>query len=338
MMCSCQQAEELMDAGQAEPTTRAFSTLNPKLVVYVETNDVNPLNAGDYYLGAVSANNPLVSIVELFASNIHKENFVKPDGTTEVRPTLYLNDKLTHVLEPEASAPTTTGYHKYVKGLQDKGIKVLLTVLGDWQGIGVANMTDTQADQFAAILCHVVTKYGLDGIGFDDEYSDYTSTNSTSYSRIITKLRDCLPAGKLISVFDWGYTNTISNTAGQKVDYGYPGNFSAYTFETSWGISGLTKAKWSPMALNLGNSYSSGQLDYIFSNAEKAAAQGYGAMMCFNLRPTSNRSPLPVFEAIAEGAYANPTVTIASGGGNRTQDWTFKTGGFTITYDDAIAQ
>ena len=74
------------------------------------------------------------------------------------------------------------GYQTYVKPLQDKGIKVLLTVLGDWQGIGVANMNDTQTTQFAKILAHAVEKYGLDGIGFDDEYANYSSTNCTAKS------------------------------------------------------------------------------------------------------------------------------------------------------------
>lgn len=62
--------------------------------------------------------------MELFASNIHKRTV---NGVVE--PTLYLNDKMTNLLEND-------GYLTYVKPLQDMGIKVLLTVLGDWQGIG----------------------------------------------------------------------------------------------------------------------------------------------------------------------------------------------------------
>lgn len=43
-----------------------------------------------------------------------------------------------------------------------------------------------------------VAKYGLDGIGFDDEYADDGgSTNSTSYSEIILKLHALMPADKL---------------------------------------------------------------------------------------------------------------------------------------------
>ena len=193
-MFSCQQAEEpTMDQGQA-PETRAFGD-TPVVAIYVETNDTNPLNAGDY---TMSNGKPFAGIVELFASNVRKRTV---NGVVE--PTLYLNDKMTNLLE-------NNGYLTYVKPLQDKGIKVLLTVLGDHQGIGVASMNSTQTTQFAQILAHAVAKYGLDGIGFDDEYADdWGSTNSTSYSEIITKLHALMPADKLITVFDWGYTGSI---------------------------------------------------------------------------------------------------------------------------------
>lgn len=52
MMFSCQQAEEpTMDKAQ-EPVvkTRAYGDKTPTVTIYVETNDVNPLNAGDYKL------------------------------------------------------------------------------------------------------------------------------------------------------------------------------------------------------------------------------------------------------------------------------------------------
>lgn len=46
MMFSCQQAEDpTMDQG-AVPETRAYGD-TPVVVIYVETNDTNPLNAGD---------------------------------------------------------------------------------------------------------------------------------------------------------------------------------------------------------------------------------------------------------------------------------------------------
>lgn len=313
--------------------TKAYGDKTPKVVVYVETNDVNPLNAGDYCLGTCTCSNgtncsTVVDIVELFAANIHK------DGN---EPTLYLNDKLTPVLE-------YGGYLDYVVPLQQKGIKVLLTVLGDWQGIGVANMNDTQATHFATILAKVVERYGLDGIGFDDEYANYSgSLVSGSFGNIITKLHALMPSDKLITVFQWGNYGQIDSTAGALIDYAYHGYFgtSSYYFLTSSSISGVTTNRWSPLSLNLGNTYNS---NTVKTRATSAANGGYGAVMCFNLRPRSDVDPLPVFNAIAQGAYGTTahacscTITDSSvTAGDRPRDAGTISGGFTIDYTTALS-
>lgn len=80
-------------------------------MVYIETNDTNPLNAGDYLLPDGEL---LLDMVEFFAANIHKRKV----GLFE-EPTLYLNPELAPLLEPDPADPTATGWHKYVKPLQD---------------------------------------------------------------------------------------------------------------------------------------------------------------------------------------------------------------------------
>lgn len=317
-MVSCSQNEEFVAQAENDDVavvTRSFGTKSPIAAIYVEINDTNPLNAGDYML---SNGTTYADIVEFFAANIHKETV---GGV--VRPTLYLNDKMTNVLENGGAA-------KYVKPLQDKGIKVLLTVLGDWQDMGVANMNDTQTTQFAQILAYVVEKYGLDGIGFDDEYANYTSTNSTSYSQIITKLHALMPTDKIITVFDWGYTNTISAAARACIDYAYHGYFGYNSYVETPGM-GLSMAKWSPMSLNMGNTYTTLQRRTIGNNALATAEDGYGAMMFFNLRRSGERNPLAVFQAVAENAW---DLDVTNANGNRAQDWTFVPTGYTITVDD----
>lgn len=318
MMFSCQKAEEPVDSKMNEPQTRAYGD-TPVVAMYVETNDVNPLNAGDYEL---TDGTPFVGIVELFASNIEK---TVVNGVTQ--PTLKLNDKMTRVLEPDPNAPTTTGYHKYVKPLQDKGIKVLLTVLGNWQDMGVANMNDTQTTQFAQIVAYVVNRYNLDGVGFDDEYAGYTSTNNTSYSQIIKKVRNLLP-NKIITVFDWGNTDTLDAEALAMIDYAYHGFFG-----TSFISSGLVdKSRWSPMSLNLGYNYNT-YLSTIYNNALRAKNEGYGALMCFNLRRTSDVNSTNVFITMASAMYGQ---SVVCDGGDRPQDWDFISTGLTFTYADVL--
>lgn len=331
IMVSCQQAEEpQVNEDKTEVSTRAYGDKSPKMVVYVETNDTNPLNAGDYVLSDGSA---FVDIVELFASNLQKRTV---NGV--IQPVLKLNDRMVRVLEPDPSAPTTTGYHKYVKPLQQKGIKVLLTVLGNWDGISVASMNDTQTTQFAQILAYVVDRYGLDGIGFDDEYSGATSFINGSYGSLISKLHNLLPSNKLITVFEWGNygANQINYSQGTLIDYAYHGYFGAESWRESSNIAGVTIDRWSPISINLGYSYTDEDLYAINGNAIAAKAGGYGAMMTFNIRRSSDQDPLPVFEMLADGAYGD-VVSVAStpdNAGDRPQDWEFIPAEYYITIDD----
>ena len=313
--CNKEMTPSVQDTDETTTMTKAYGDKTPVVTAYIETNDTNPLNAGDYF---DENGEPFFDIVELFASNIHKETV-----NGQVRPTLYLNDKLTPVLEG-------TGVTTYVRPLQEVGIKVLLTVLGDWQGVGVANMNDTQAEQFATILAYAVGKYGLDGIGFDDEYANYSgSLVSGSFGNIITKLHAKLPADKLITVFAYGYTNQINSAAGALIDY-------AYTNFTYWngtpGISGITKGRWAPIALNLGNTYSSSTLNTIRSNSKKAKDEGYGAIMTFNLRRSSEVDPMPVLQAISDGIGCGE---LSCDNGNRARTAGSVSTGYTLTYSEA---
>lgn len=318
MICSalsCNQIEPLQATSEqveeTQLTTRAYDEKSPTIAVYVETNDVNPLNAGDY---TMSDGSTFIDIVELFASNIHKDD----NGD----PTLYLNDKLTNVLENGGAAT-------YVAPLQAKGIKVLLTVLGDWQGIGVANMTDAQSTKFATILAYAVNKYGLDGIGFDDEYANYSgSLVSNSYAQIIKKLHALMPSDKLITVFDWGNTDQIDAEASACIDYAYHGYFGSYY--TSSGITGMTTAKWSPLSLNLGNYNSTSSVQ---SKASSALENGYSILMFFNLRTRNDRDPLSVFQAVSNAVYDGDAISCSNG--NRARTAGSVASGYTITYEMA---
>ena len=247
--CANDPEEPQIQSDGTQISTRAYGDKSPKIMVYVETNDVNPLNALCWEMNGEK----FIDILNLFASNIHKDS----DGY----PTVYLNDKLTRILEPDPNNPTTTGYNKYVKSLQDEGIKVCMTSLGDWQGIGVANMTPEMADRYADILVYCVDRYGLDGINFDDEYANYSSQLSGSFSHVIKALRAKLDAkfgagNKLITVFQWGNFNQIDVTAGGMIDYADHGSFGPNVYLYSSSILGVTNDRWMPQAINLGYSYS----------------------------------------------------------------------------------
>lgn len=295
-----------------ELQTRVFEEKMPKLIVTISVNDSNPLNAGAYLL---SDGTQLFDIVELFSAGIHKEVVDE-----NVRPTLYLNDQLAGLLEKGTPA-------KYVAPLQSKGLKVLLSVMGDWQGIGFASMNDTQTTQFAEILAYAVRRYGLDGVSFDDEYANYSSTNSTSYSEIITKLHALMPSDKLICVVDHGYAYTISDEALACIDFLYTLNSGIDIIKPS--MLGIEKEHNAPMAVSLSISYTPAMLAKITSNAALVARNGYGGIYTAGLRYNGN---LPALNAIAGGAYGETVELVEED--IFPVDWEFIPSGVTISIDD----
>ena len=60
---------EVQDASQGI-TTRTVGTKTPKFTAYIETNDINPLNAGEYYFTGTNPHEEVIDHVILFASNI----------------------------------------------------------------------------------------------------------------------------------------------------------------------------------------------------------------------------------------------------------------------------
>ena len=297
MFTSCNKDVENPDM-QAQPeetaqVTRAYGDKTPLIEVYYEINDTNPLNALSYEMSGKK----FIDLVQLFASNIQKD----ANGD----PCIFFNDKLAPVMAAKAT---------YIEPLQNAGIKVILNVLGDHKGIGISNLTDDQIEKFAAILTYIVKEYGLDGIGFDDEYADYsTPIDPTSASKLVLKLREKFNAEfpgerKIIQMFQWNYV-----------------------FQTSSAFAGVTNDRWCPQAIQMGQSYNAIFLNQIKTRSSQAASGNYGGIMMFNVRKASNVNPLPVFQKIAEGAFG---ATVTYTGTEYSQDWTFNPAGYTITYAD----
>ena len=320
MFTSCNKDVENPDM-QAQPEetaqiTRAYGDKTPLIEVYYEINDTNPLNALSYEMNSKK----FIDLVQLFASNIQKD----ANGD----PCIFFNDKLAPVMAAKAT---------YIEPLQNAGIKVILNVLGDHKGIGISNLTDDQIEKFAAILTYIVKEYDLDGIGFDDEYADYsTPIDPTSASKLVLKLREKFNAEfpgerKIIQMFEWNYASNISAAAGAEIDLADHGLFGPNVFQTSSAFAGVTNDRWCPQAIQMGQSYNAIFLNQIKTRSSQAASGNYGGIMMFNVRKASNVNPLPVFQKIAEGAFG---ATVTYTGTEYSQDWTFNPAGYTITYAD----
>ena len=318
--CNKQINSELNEVSSIHPTvlqTKCLGDKEPMVAVYIETNDTNPLNAGDYFL---DSGIPFYDCVQLFSANIHKQTV---GGIDE--PTLYFNPMMVNIFE-------NGGVETYIEPLHYLGLSVFLCVMGDWCGLGLSNMNDTQTTQFATILAYAITKYGLDGICFGDEYTGDNTIINGSYSNIILKLRALLPNTYMV-VFDWGGTSYISSTAAAEIDYVYHGYYGYYLPYYYSNVTGVTADRWSPIAIMLGNTYPTSALNSIQTWSSNAFNDGYGAIMHFNLRQSSDVDPLPVMQAHAD---ALDWGTVYCTNGDRPRTSGYVPGGYTITYSDAI--
>jgi len=273
LMANCSNEEfvtEMTDGTQ--PATRAVVEKTPKLTIYVETNDVNPLNMGEYtFTGTDEA---VVDHVVLFASNIR--------GTASTVQ-LYHNPNQSHIL---ANVETL------VRPLQQKGIKVLLGLLGDHTGVGFTNMTESQMDSFAQQVADCVNQYGLDGVDFDDEYAEcgrisgLPSPSAANYGKLIQKVRALLP-GKLITAFYYSDSTSLNfdQASLDALDYMWP-NFGASNAPASFANS-----KWARMSIQ----YTSGvPTDSQITRYSRNYA-GYGAIMMFNVREYDASAKMNLF-------------------------------------------
>ncbi|WP_312297111.1 endo-beta-N-acetylglucosaminidase H [Chryseobacterium sp.] len=272
--------------------------LNPTGICYVEVNNNNLLNAGAYKLQ--TSNSYLFNVVNIFAANINYD-------TSRGRAYLYSNNNVTKVL---------TNADTYIKPLQQKGMKVVLTILGNHQGAGICNFpTREAARDFAQQLANTVNTYGLDGIDFDDEYSEYGKNgtgqpNDSSFVMLVQELKALLP-DKIISFYYYGPAASRLSWNGSRV-----GDYVNYSWNAIYGtfsapnVPPLTKAQISPAAVWMGNTSNS----TTTSLATQTKNGGYGVFMWYDLHGTNETAQL---SAGTQTLYGQPTVLSGT-----LQSWT----------------
>ncbi|MGP5052450.1 endo-beta-N-acetylglucosaminidase H [Brachybacterium alimentarium] len=236
-------------------------------VAYIEVNDNSLLNVGRYTLDDGGA---AFDIAVIFAANINY------DGESAY---LSFNENVQHVLDNVDTC---------VRPLQQKGIKVVLSVLGNHQGAGIANFPDRRAaDRFAQELSTVVRRYRLDGVDLDDEWSDYGANgtgqpNPFSFVYFVKSLRKKLP-NRLITFYVIGPSAENQEyeglRVGDMVDHAwnpYYGSFQDYE------VPGLPQSQYGAAAVDLGSDPSP---ELVEQFAQRTADGGYGAFVTYQLQP-----------------------------------------------------
>ncbi|WP_158797214.1 endo-beta-N-acetylglucosaminidase H [Pedobacter sp. L105] len=266
----------------------AIGTAGPKGVCYIEVNNYDFRDVGKYKL---TNGSQLFDVGIIFAANINY-------NTTTKKATLFFNTQVTNVLNNKAT---------YIAPVQAKGIKVLLSILGNHQGAGIANFTSkADATAYAQLLSNAVTTYGLDGIDFDDEYADY-GTNSTpqpndsSFVYLVTALRQLMPT-KIISFYYIGPASTKLSyngvTVGSKVNYAWNPYYGTYSAPP---VPGLAKSNLGPAAIDI----TSTSVATATSFATRTVADGYGIYLYYNLPDADSHTYL---SGVSNALYGYSTV------------------------------
>jgi len=242
-----------------------------KIISCMEINDTNPLN--NLCFSLKESGKPLIDMVILFSSNI---NYNTETGRCYVNH----NENIQHVL---------SNRDKYIKPLQDKGMKVILSLLGNHDRSGVANLADESARVFAQEVKRVCDAYQLDGVFFDDEYSSYetppppgfVTPSSSAASRLIYEVKRAMP-DRLTMAYAYSRTNYLVDVDGQQpgafTDYGLSDYLRGSDLSSNYpGMPRSNMALWSQeLALNR---YAS------VSRLTSMREDGYGTHMIFAMDP-----------------------------------------------------
>ncbi|WP_053102019.1 endo-beta-N-acetylglucosaminidase H, partial [Yersinia pekkanenii] len=249
---------------------------NTLTTVYIEVNSALLSNAGCYHL---DDGNNLFDIAIIFAANIN--------GSAE-KPELYLNENVMKILN---------NAENQIRPLQEKGIKVLLSIVGNHQTAGISNFqSEEKAMNFARQVKNIVEKYELDGVDLDDEYTDYRDSPSRNDSVrwLISCLRSIMP-NKIISLYAIGPAADSMRTAppeiGAKLSYAWNHDYGSYNPPQ---IQGLEKKQLAAAAIELGKtpSYEVEEL------AEKTKNNGYGVFLTYNLKGGDQSKDISLFAYI----------------------------------------
>ena len=223
---------------------------------------------------------PAIDVVCIFGGNYASNELPYLRANNNDPPTTNpFNDNIQQVLDDGS-----------VQTLQQKGLKVLMTVLNGLSEVGWSEFTsESDAAAFAEYLkTEVVDQYGLDGIDIDDEYSNGTP-NDTSLIMVTSIMRQLMP-DKLITKALWSdleyFTSSYQGrTLSDNLDYGWEMTYGIdpqfvlppYVNQGGMKANTVTKGFWSASP----SPDSSQNVQWIKDN-------GYGGVMIFSFETQAN--------------------------------------------------
>lgn len=269
-----------------------------KIFSCMEVNDTNPLNNLSFTLK--DSGKPLIDCVILFAANI---NYNSEEGR------VYINNN-------ENVQALLDNREHYLKPLQDRGMKIILGILGNHDCAGIANLDDKTAQDFAQEVKAMCDVYHLDGIFVDDEYSAYQTPpppgfvypSSQGAARLCYEVKKAQPERWVIAYVyksTYGLPSVIDLETGEKVE---SGQFIDYALHDYGGSTDLGNYFPGLPKMNMGlysQEFARGSTATA-SKLSRMREDGYGSHMIFAMDPNRNnfnRVQLPAMQTIATAFY-----------------------------------
>lgn len=273
-----------------------------KVFSCMEINDTNPLNNLSFTLK--STGQPLIDVLILFSGNV---NYNSETGNVYV----YNNENIQAMLDNS---------EHYLKPLRDRGMKIVLGLMGNHDRAGLANLSTETAKKFALEVKGICDAYQLDGVFLDDEWSQYESgdnitpgfveASSEAASRLCYELKKAQP-DRWVIPFGWSYMGLILEVdglqMGEFVDYTLP-NYGDYSgdIDLTEQFPGLPKG-------NIGHAsmeFARGMM-WPEENLRKMRMDGYLTNMIFAMDPYRENfesEQLPTMRAMARAFHDDELV------------------------------
>ena len=245
-----------------------------KIFSCMEINDTNPLNNLSFTLA--SDGKLLVDALILFSANI---NYDAETG----RVYIFNNENVQHLLDNR---------DKYLKPLQDRGIKIILSLLGNHDRSGISSLSAETAREFGNEVKAVCDADHLVGIFVDDEYSSYitppppgfVAPSNAAAGRLCYEIKKIQPE-RLMIAYVYSRTRSLPEIdgvpSGEYVDYALHDYLASSDLSSNFPGMPRSNMGLYSQEFNL-NRYTSE------SNLERMRANGYGSHMIFAMDP--NRS------------------------------------------------
>lgn len=175
-----------------------------KIINWIEVNNTNPLNMLQF---ETEDGRLLSDYVVLFAFNI---NYDREKGEVYV----FSNPQCQYVLDH---------YDEVIRPLRERGIKVIVSVLGNHDESGLAQLSDLGCREFARKVAALVNGYGFDGVNYDDEYSNspdlgnplFAQRSQERGNRLYFETKKLLPDKEMVS---YQYGSALGNAAVDGID------------------------------------------------------------------------------------------------------------------------